>query len=89
VSFPFSASLDLPSFAGPSDAPTNNQVSFTDGSFTTAATPTPGLTAGLENTSSAVASIGTAVSTLSDSTTGILALLAVGTAVWLWIRQRV
>jgi hypothetical protein len=88
LSFPFSLGLDLPSYAGPSEAPTSNQVSFTDGSFTTAATPTPGLTAGMENASSAVASVGTALSNLTGSGMGLLALIAVGAAVWLWVRQR-
>lgn len=80
--------LSLPSYAGPSDAAMDNVVSFNDGSFTTAATPTPGLTAGLSNVTGGVAALGSAVSNLTSSTSGILMLLVAGGAVWLWLRKK-
>lgn len=80
---------DTDNFAGPSDAAMDNVVSFTDGSFTTAATPTPGLTAGLSNVTGAVASVASGVSSLTSSTSGLFMLLAVGGALWLWLRKKV
>jgi hypothetical protein len=90
MSTPFAPSLDLslPSYAGPSAANTSNNVGFTDGSFTTAATPTPGLTAGLSNVTGGVAALGSAVSNLTSSASGIFMLLAVGGAIWLWARKK-
>lgn len=85
---PLDASLDMPSYAGPSAANTSNNVSFTDGSFTTAATPTPGLTAGLSNVTGGIASLGTAVSNLTSSASGIFMLLVAGGAVWLWLKRK-
>jgi hypothetical protein len=88
---PLDASLDMPSYSasGPANANTSNDVGFTDGSFTTAATPTPGLTAGLSNVTGGIASLGTAVSNLTSSASGIMMLIVAGGAVWLWLRKKV
>lgn len=90
MSTPFSMSGPTTSnYAGPSDAAMDNVVSFNDGSFTTAATPTPGLTAGLSNVTGGIASLGSAVSNLTSSASGIFMLIAVGGALWLWLRKKV
>jgi hypothetical protein len=86
---PLDLSLDLPSYAGPSAANTSNTVTFNDGSFTTAATPTPGLTAGLSNVTGGVAALGSAVSNLTSSASGIFMLVVAGGALWLWLRDKV
>ncbi|SEC35544.1 hypothetical protein SAMN02787142_1248 [Burkholderia sp. WP9] len=89
MSTPFSMSGPTTSnYAGPSDAATDNIVTFNDGSFTTAATPTPGLTAGLSNVTGGIASLGSAVSNLTSSASGIFMLVAVGGAIWLYLRKK-
>lgn len=86
---PLDLSLDLPSYAGPSAANTSNNVSFNDGSFTTAATPTPGLTAGLSNVTGGIASVASALSNVTSSASGIFMLVLAGGALWLWLRDKV
>lgn len=62
---------------------------FSDGSFDTAATPTPGLTNSLQNTSSAISSVGTAVSNLTSSASGIFMLMAAGVAIYYFMKKKV
>lgn len=61
---------------------------FNDGSFTTAATPTPGLTAGLSNVTGGIASLGSAVSNLTSSASGIFMLMVAGGALWLYLKKK-
>jgi hypothetical protein len=89
MSFIPTLNLGFGSSAGPTESGSGGDVSFNDGSFTTASTPTPGLTAGLSNVTGGVASLGSAVSNLTSSVSGIVTLLAIGGAVWLWLRKKV
>jgi hypothetical protein len=71
--------------SGITNSPTT--VTFNDGSFTTAATPTPGLTAGLTNVTSGVASLGTAISNLTSNAQDVFMLVVGGGLLWLWLRK--
>lgn len=89
MSTPFSMSGPTTSnLAGPSDAATDNIVTFQDGAFTTAATPTPGLTAGLSNVTGGIASLGSAISNLTSSASGVIMLIVAGGALWLYLRKK-
>lgn len=87
--------LDVAVPIGPtatSGAQQSNTVSFNDGSFTFASSPTPGLTAGLSNVSSGVASLGQGIANaLTGSATGILSgivpLLLIGGVAWYLIEH--
>lgn len=86
---PLDTSLDMPSYAGPAVSSSGSDISFSDGSFTTAATPTPGLTAGLSNVTGGISSIGSALSNLTSSAQGVFMLVVAGGALWLWLRKKI
>lgn len=70
---------------------TTNTVSFNDGSFTFASTPTPGLTAGISNITGGVAALAqgasNAMTGLTSSLSGVVPLLLLGGVVW-WLMHR-
>lgn len=91
-SFGFSPQLSLPGASSNSGGDFYAPSSFTDGNFSFASTPSPGLTTALTNTSSMFASIGSGLGNLLSGVTGatsnLLPILIGAGLVWVVLHHK-